>query len=567
MQTLSCRHCKNPFTVSSEDLLFYEKVSPIFNGQKVLIPSPTHCPDCRRQRRIAYRNERKLYNGKCGLCAKNILTMYEPNSPFPVYCPDCWWSDKWDPWQYGQDFDFSRPFFEQMDELSVKVPHLSLAVLQNSMENSDYCNHAGYLKNCYLVFNLDEAENCLYGKGMNRCFNCLDSFKIYDCQSCYEASNCNNCAFCTYITDSHTSSDCHFSSNLIGCRYCFGCVNLRNKEYYFFNEPCTPEVYAQKVNQILAEKSREEIWELFQAFRLQFPLKWMQERNTENCTGDYLVQCKNVADSYDCEYLENSKYCTDLKKGSQVSFENQDISYFGMGVNSCYECSISGYNTNHTLFCENVWQGYEIFYSQLCMQNSHHLFGCYGLKHAEYAVFNKKYSPEEYNALALRIIEHMQRTGEWGEFFPVHFSPFAYNETTAHEYFPLTKEQVLDKGWRWMDEKDSGFSKNVQWVRPSQLPQNSESLSEDILNMVLQCEISGRPFKIQKLELAFYRSMRLPLPKYHPDIRHAKRLASRNPRHLNTGPCYHCGTLIQSTHEFSSSKKVYCNPCYLKELY
>ena len=154
-------------------------------------------------------------------------------SSFPVYCLDCWWSDKWDPFSYGRDFDFSRPFFDQWVEFQNTVPHFSLAVLRQTMENSDYCNHAGYLKNCYLLVNSDYSEQCLFGKGVNRCFDCLDCLKTYDCQTCYEATNCYNCAFSSDIIDCHNSSDCHFSSNLIGCKNCFGCVNLRNKKFYF----------------------------------------------------------------------------------------------------------------------------------------------------------------------------------------------------------------------------------------------------------------------------------------------------------------------------------------------
>jgi hypothetical protein len=46
-------------------LEFYEKVSPIFKGRKYSIPTPQLCPECREQRRISFRNERKLYKRKC----------------------------------------------------------------------------------------------------------------------------------------------------------------------------------------------------------------------------------------------------------------------------------------------------------------------------------------------------------------------------------------------------------------------------------------------------------------------------------------------------------------------
>jgi hypothetical protein len=33
-----------------------------------------------------------------------------------------WWSDEWDPLDYGIEFDFSRTFFEQWKELRDTIP-------------------------------------------------------------------------------------------------------------------------------------------------------------------------------------------------------------------------------------------------------------------------------------------------------------------------------------------------------------------------------------------------------------------------------------------------------------
>ncbi|MEI8092507.1 MAG: hypothetical protein WCG98_10555 [bacterium] len=44
-----------------------------------------------------------------------------------------------------------------------------------------------------------------------------------------------------------------------------------------------------------------------------------------------------------------------------------------------------------------------------------------------------------------KIIEHMQKTGERGQFFPVEASFCRYNETVANEYFPLSKDEVIQR--------------------------------------------------------------------------------------------------------------------------
>jgi hypothetical protein len=39
----------------------------------------------------------------------------------------------------------------------------------------------------------------------------------------------------------------------------------------------------------------------------------------------------------------------------------------------------------------------------------------------------------------------MIKTGERGEFLDPKINPFGYNETLAQEYFPLTREEALDR--------------------------------------------------------------------------------------------------------------------------
>ena len=60
-----CINCDKSFEVTSEDLRFYKRMD---------VPSPTHCPNCRQQRRLAWRNERTLYANNCDLCKKNLVS-------------------------------------------------------------------------------------------------------------------------------------------------------------------------------------------------------------------------------------------------------------------------------------------------------------------------------------------------------------------------------------------------------------------------------------------------------------------------------------------------------------
>ena len=136
-----CQNCKIKFTIDSEDFVFY---------QKIHVPPPKSCPECRQRKRYAWRNERVLYRRNCDLCGKSTVTIYSQNKPYKVYCPPCWWSDGWDAASFARDFDFSRPFFPQFREFQLAVPRIAL-LTKNSV-GSEYANHSNNNKNCYLSF-------------------------------------------------------------------------------------------------------------------------------------------------------------------------------------------------------------------------------------------------------------------------------------------------------------------------------------------------------------------------------------------------------------------------------
>ena len=77
--------------MTDKDLEFYDKVSPVFAGKKYSIPSPSLCPDERERRRLVWRNEIKLYERKCDLSGKDILSIYNLEVPFLIYEPSSWW--------------------------------------------------------------------------------------------------------------------------------------------------------------------------------------------------------------------------------------------------------------------------------------------------------------------------------------------------------------------------------------------------------------------------------------------------------------------------------------------
>ena len=139
-ETKQCRKCKQNFETTKDDFSFYEKMK---------VPAPNVCPDCRFKVRAMWRNETTLYSGrKCNLCGKGVISMYNPKLPYLIYCKECYLSDKWDPYEYGREYDYSKPFFEQFEALLKRTPK-SMVFIGEPSVNSEYTNVAGDNKNCY----------------------------------------------------------------------------------------------------------------------------------------------------------------------------------------------------------------------------------------------------------------------------------------------------------------------------------------------------------------------------------------------------------------------------------
>jgi len=168
--------------------------------------------------------------------------------------------------------------------------------------------------------------------------------------------------------------------------------------------------------------------------------------------------------------------------------------------------------------------------------------------------------------LSEALLEHMRETNEWGEFYDVTMSPFGYNQTMAYEYFPITQNETESRGWKWKENEQK--TPDVAKIIPAeQLPDSLESIPDDVLNWAIKCKNTKKPFKIIKQELDFYRQMELPMPRLHPDERHRQRMKLKNPRKLWKRECDKCQKEIQTTYAPERPEKVYCEECYLKEVY
>lgn len=559
-----CQNCQQDFKIEPYDFIFYEKMH---------VPPPTWCPDCRLWRQMVWINERGLHRGKCDLCKKPAISMFAKNSAHPAYCHECWWSDLWDPMVFGKAFDTKRSFWEQYFELYKQVPTPTRS--NTNPVNSDYVNHTGDSKNCYLLFFSGGAtgnEDCSYSYRLDGCKNCIDCLYITHCENCYElidSTRCNNVYFGQHVENSFDSMFLYDCKN---CSNCFGCTGLRNKQYCIFNKQYGKAEYER----IIKEKNPGSYTNIlrtddeFSDIKSRFPRRFANITKSVNCTGDGITNSKNCTESFFVKDSEDSKYIVMAPGGVRDSYDVRS----GLGE-KLYNNSVS-LHSSQVMHSSLTVTGKNIEYSYLTI-NCSDCFGCVGLRNKQYCILNHQYSKEEYEKLVPQIIENMNampyvgKTGciyKYGEFFPVEESPFSYEDTPAQEFRPMTKEVAQNMGLFWAEADEKNYKITLQ---PEQIHDNIKDISDDILNAVIGCEHKGSclhhcitAFKITPQELAFYRQTNLPLPRQCHNCRYFARHEKRNPLKLWHRKCAKQGC----TNEFETSyspdrpETVYCETCY-----
>jgi hypothetical protein len=336
---------------------------------------------------------------------------------------------------------------------------------------------------------------------------------------------------------------------------------LHQKEYHFENKPLSKEEYTKRLEEVRGSYSKtKEARKKLLDLRASLPVKYANIVNSENCSGDYIEDSKNCLNCYDVNKSEDCRY---VQVGVEVK-DNYDCSNMYLNIVHCYQ-TLGTIEVTNAAYCLFVFHSNDLLYCEYCF-NCNNCFGCAGLTRKSYCIFNKQYTEEEYNKLVPKIIEHMKSRDEWGLYFPPEYSPFGYNESLAFEYTPLTKDDAIKKGFHWRDTIDE--PPEVEKIIPAdRLPDAIGDIPDDILNWAVTCQTSKRPYQILSQELAYYRSYHLPVPHLHPDERHNLRMKLRNPRNLYSQSCVKCSNEIQTTYAPDQPEKVYCEECYLSEVY
>lgn len=534
-----CSQCQTLFDITSAEQNFRQKISLVYKGKRYDIPDPMLCPPCREMRRMAFRNERNLFVRTCDFSGERIISMFPPETPFPVWKSTAWWSSEHEALKHGRSFDPTKKAFDQFAELQKVVPMIHAFKYADERQiNSEYTNCVGDAKDCYLIFGAGRNERCYYSTYINDCYDCMDGFFLLKCTTCYE---CIDCELCHSLFFSQNCKECHDGSFLYDCRRCrncIACVGLRQQEYHILNQSYSPKEYERFKTEILEDgKLREDMQKKYEELLLSTPRKYFCGDNIEKSSGNSLWDVKNCKQCFDTTRAEDCRYCTWFESGKDC----MDVYAWGQ-AELCYQICGGGESMYHCAFTALSYGCKNSNYLLLCVYCKD-CFLCIGLKNKQYCILNKQFSKEDYEKLVPRIIDHMtllrppsagfegrcaewpavrssaKQSEGWGEFFPLELSPFQYQYSVANEYYPKFPRE------------------------------------------------RNKPFKLIQQEIEFYKRNKLAPPTKNPDERHHERLMKRNPRKLWSRTCTKCHKPIQTSYSPERPEIVYCEPCYLKEVY
>lgn len=93
-RTLTCRDCGRQFAFTASEQEFF--------ASKGFTNDPSRCPDCRSARKASggdtggfnARRDREMYPVVCAQCGKETTVPFQPRGDRPVYCSDCFSSQR-----------------------------------------------------------------------------------------------------------------------------------------------------------------------------------------------------------------------------------------------------------------------------------------------------------------------------------------------------------------------------------------------------------------------------------------------------------------------------------------
>lgn len=219
----------------------------------------------------------------------------------------------------------------------------------------------------------------------------------------------------------------------------------------------------------------QQFQEELQKLRQRFPVPPNYSIQSENSDyGNYLYMCKDAyfcfetADSNNITYLFDSFKATHCVDGDYI-IESGNC-YDSVDTVSCNNCAYMNY-------CSRL---YDSYFCWDC-SDSHHLFGCVHLTHKEYCIFNKQFSPEEYEKKVAELMkrpikENFAEMKKLSEQFPVTQTNVMYSENCDYN------NQVFHSKNMYLCF-DSAYSENCAYLYDAHRNKNCYDMTQSNNNV------------------------------------------------------------------------------------
>jgi len=492
-----------------------------------------------------------------------ILSYVHPASKIKVL-PDKEWFTK-DFSDAAQSISFDQSFFDQFRELQIAVP---LNATRNFVdpENSIATVSLGD-RNGYFV-SASQSEDSFYLLDTQFGTRTMDANAGINVTDCYHVSHSLRMHACKYV---YESRDCMSSSFLFDCRnceFCFGATNKRNAKYVFFNEQLTKDEWERRMSKIDLG-SHQQCLAMVERFTKMVHTEaiWPQNFNegSEGCLGDYLIRS---SDMQHCLYSIDSHggyYCYGLYLANDNAFS------CAIPGEHNYQSGPVGH-TSRSLFSVSLVRCDQLEYSMNCYDCTD-CFGCVGLRHKQFHIFNKAYSEEDYWLRVDELKSAMLARGEYGRPFPIKFGFNYFPESGPVMYFGASVEDWDTTGRERFDASAEGAFGSLSLDDPrikevDQLPDHIRDLDEtEWAGKPIADRVIQRPFAFSKAEIAYLKKFNIAAPRHHFTVRMRDLLLS-----MSSGPFIHetCAScqkeIIMATNRTFTQRKIYCQSCYLQYL-
>ena len=552
----TCSDCKKEFKIELEDIDFYK----LFR-----VPPSKLCPDCRQKNRLAFANYSNIYKRKCDVPGhEDIMISYvAPVMPWITYDYETYYSDKWDPLSYYKEIDNSKSFLEQYLNLLKIVPIAGVRRGANSI-NCDFSFYGKNMKDCYYLFGGRKSEDVMFSASIYDSKHIVDSYFLLQVEGAYQNIITSDCFKNKYAYFSTNCIECNFIFDCRNCQNCFGCVNLRNKNYCFFNEQLSKEGYTNRIKSIDlgSRKVTEEYQKMFWSLVKENPIRATRILKSENCVGNDIKESKNLYNVYQADNCENVRYSAFAVMSLR---DSMDVNHSGGGGGRLYFCQNVGTKSSDVKFSFSTKESSNCEY-MIFSNNCHNCFGCSGIKNVSYAILNKQYTPEEYWSKLDEIKTSMLLDKSYGEFFPMNFSPVAYNSSFANVMYPMSEKEANRLNLFWQPDTNPE-SKNLERVEADNIDDNISNIDNTICDLAIIGKKSQKPFRIIQRELDFYKQNKIPVPKDTPYQRMLDRFKILNNFKIYDEYCDKCNYPIKSAYRKIDGYKPYCEKCYMKEIY